>query len=142
MKDTNTTESSFQILGEAYETWMDFNFKMMQNSMEIVKNCWDSGNYEKLYSTWSENVTEMMEKMMRTPGFTENSWNMFKSTMGFQKFLKMMTSMYLKSLDIPEREEIDELSERINYFDDRIEKIQELLESILEKTNTNQNIHA
>jgi hypothetical protein len=142
MNNTQEKENSFEYLSQVYETWMDFNYNMMKDSMEIAKNWWDVDNYEKFYSIWSKNMTEMMEKMMRTPGFTENSWKAFKSTAGIQKFYKMLSNMYLKTLDVPDRDEIDELSERINYLDDKIEKMEEMLESIIAHVkNSNHHQH-
>jgi hypothetical protein len=141
MNNTHEKGKGFDCVSQMYETWMDFNFKMMKDSMEIATNWWDIDNSEKFYSIWSKNMSEMLEKMMRTPGFTENSWNLFKSTSGIQQFYRMLSNMYLKTLDVPDREEIDELSERINYLDDKLEKIEEILETISEQLKSSGNNH-
>ena len=117
-----------------FDSWMDFNTKMMQSGISTMREYWTPESYENFYSSWSKHYSEMMEKIMRLPGFTEKSWETFKSTTGFQKFSEMMAQQYLKSVNVPTREEIDELSQRISYLDDKMEIIEEKLDSLLEKT--------
>jgi TnpA family transposase len=111
-----------------YESWVDFNRSMMEKSISAIKDSWDPATYEKFYSAWSQNMSEMMEKVMRAPGFAETSWNAFKGTTGFQKFFQLMTDTYLKNMNIPTREEYEEVSKRLDYLDDRLENIEKMLD--------------
>ncbi len=113
------------------ESWMDFNTQMMKSGFDALGGYCSSDSCEKFYKDWSTHYSDMMEKVMRLPGFTEKSWEAFKTTAGFQKFTEMMTRQYLASLNVPTREEIDELSERISYLDDRLESMEEKLDRAL-----------
>lgn len=114
-----------------YTGWLDFNMKMAKASVDMAQQFWSPESYEKFYSCWSENMAGLMEEMMKAPGFTENSWKAFKSTVGFQKFWEMMTRTYMKNMNIPTREEFEEVLQRLDYTDDRLDKIEQKLEQLL-----------
>jgi len=116
-----------------YSSWVDFNVKMIKNSMELTTEAWEPESYEKFYRSWSENMGDLIEKMFRMPGFAKHSWEFFKSTTGFQKNFNEMIEMYLKAMKIPTHKEVDELSERINYLDDKLEEIEKKLDLLLDQ---------
>ena len=116
-----------------YSSWVDFNVNMTKSSMELMTQSWKPENYEKFYHVWSENMGTIMEKVMRMPGFAPYSWEVFKSSAGFQKMFREMTELSCKNMNIPTNKDIDELSERINYLDDKLESIEEKLDKFLKE---------
>jgi predicted ribosome quality control (RQC) complex YloA/Tae2 family protein len=116
-----------EFLKDFYSSWVDFNLNMMKSTMDLSTETWKPENYEKFYGSWSKNMSEILEKTMRMPGFTTYSWEIFKSSTGFQKYLNDAMEQYHKTLKIPVHKDIDELSERINHLDDRIEELEKKL---------------
>ena len=106
-----------------YKNWFDFNKKMMENSMDMTMKYWKPEHYEKMYSQWSSFMSDMMTKMMTQPGFTDKCWKSFKQTAGFQKFWEEANKEYFKNLNMPTREEFDELTARMDYLDDQLEEL-------------------
>lgn len=124
-------------LKDFYSSWVDFNVNMTKSSMELMAESWKPENYENFYKVWSENMGNIMEKIMRMPGFANYSWQTFKSSAGFQKMFGEMIEMSHRNMKLPTHKDIDELSERISYLDDKLEEIEKKLDKLLaEKKET------
>ena len=116
-----------------YKTWFDFNKKMMENSMEMSMELLRPEQYDKFYTQWSQHMSEMISKMMTAPGFTDKCWESFKASSGFYKFWQASTQEYFKNMNMPTREEYDELAARMDYFDDQLAEMKKMMKEISEK---------
>jgi hypothetical protein len=108
-----------------FTLWTDLTMSMIKNPMEVAAKTWKTEHFEKLYETYSKNMQEMMERFYKTPGFASKSWEMFKSTKGFQNYFGEMLEIGLRNMSIPTSKDIDELSKRLNYLEDRIDAIEQ-----------------
>jgi len=113
-----------------YSSWADFNMNMMKSSMGLATESWKPETYEKFYGDWMKNTGDMLEKIMRMPGFAGYSWEIFKSSTGFQKMFHEMTEVYMKNMKLPTHGDVDELSQRINYLDDKIEELEKKIKEL------------
>lgn len=124
---------SMNFFKDFYSSWADFNVNMMKSSVGIATEAWKPETYEKFYGDWLKNTGDMMEKIMRIPGFAGYSWEIFKTSTGFQKMYQEMMELYLKNMKLPTHGDIDELSQRINYLDDKIEELEKKLKELQPK---------
>jgi hypothetical protein len=109
---------------EFYNTWSEQNVNMMKSFTNLASESWKTESYEKFYRSWSENTSAMMEKMMHVPGFANHSWEIFKNTTGFQEAFNQMTEAYLKGMNIPSQKDLNEIHERLDYLDDKLEELE------------------
>ena len=120
---------SVNFFKDFYSSWLNANMNIMKSSMGLASEAWKPETYEKFYGTWLENTGDMMEKIMRMPGFAGYSWEIFKSSTGFQKIFQEMVERYMKNMKLPTHDDIDELSQRINYLDNKIEELEKKISS-------------
>ena len=106
---------------------------IMKSSMGLASEAWKPETYEKFYGDWLKNTGDMMEKIMRMPGFAGYSWEIFKTSTGFQKMFQEMMELYMKNMKIPTHGDIDELSQRVNYLDDKIEILEKKIKELESK---------
>jgi hypothetical protein len=120
-----TMKEYAESMKEFFTLWTDLTMSMIKNPMEVAARAWKTEHFEKLYETYSKNMSEMMERFYKTPGFATRSWDMLKSTKGFQNYFGEMLEMGLRNMSIPTAKDIDELSERLNYLEDRLDAIEQ-----------------
>jgi hypothetical protein len=118
-----TTES----FKEFFHLWQDMTMNMVKNPMEFTAKAFKPEQYEKFYELYSKQMNEMMEKVMRTPGFATQSWDLFKGTREFHKYMDSMVEQSLKHLKIPTHKDINFMSERLNHLEDRLTVLEEKL---------------
>jgi len=122
--------------GEFYQGLMELNMDMLRNSMKLATSSWKVESYQTFYQEWMGSMKGFADRIMRMPGFAGHGWGLFKSTTGYRDIIRDAMELQLRQLDIPSHADVDELSERISYLDDQLEKLQQQVQLLQGKADT------
>lgn len=91
--------------------------------------------WQKLYDAQEQALSSTFERLGNTQAFSEASGKMLESVLSAQKLVRENMRSYLETINVPTREDIARLGEliigmeeKIDQLDERLERIEALLE--------------
>ncbi|MDQ7821399.1 MAG: hypothetical protein RDV48_01255 [Candidatus Eremiobacteraeota bacterium] len=113
-----------ETMQEMVHLWVDTMQAMARNPLEAMGKAWSAETYSRWYDLHSRMTSEILEGILRTPGFAAQSWEMVKGTSPFRKFSREMMETAMKTMELPTGKDINELHERLDSLEDRIESME------------------
>ncbi len=108
------------------DLWEENAMKCMKyHPLTLTMNFWTDGTAEKTYEKYKSAVSDSLMQLYRTPGFAASSWEMQKSMAGPWKLFISMAEHSMKAMNMPTEKDLEELTLRCDYLEDKVKKLTE-----------------
>jgi hypothetical protein len=119
--DSDLLTPSCEMMKSFYDFWGDFASRMMNCTSDIMKDGIDQEKYKRFYGAWMDSISDVTEKMMRTPYFASSVFEFLGKSLEFQKHLDEVIEMSLRNMRIPSISDIQEVREKLTMLEMKID---------------------
>lgn len=118
----------FEQMKRFFDSCTEFNLKLMNSGINLTKDGIDQDTHKKFFEAWQEALGEYLDKYLRSPEFCEHLAKSLNASTFFKKHYDQMLVTTLKKLKLPTRDDLQDLYNRIDTIEEKVDLVLEKLE--------------